>query len=102
MPGRKKARRQGRGAGDKRRPPADLAIGRAVARARLSAGFTQQDLAYALLRQGMHVSQNRVSMWETGERSLYARQLLAISRALDVPACELLGQKHRHPGATIH
>lgn len=52
---------------------------------RISAGFTQEQLADAL-----ETSQGTVARWERGEVDLSVRKLLQIAAFLNVPAAELI------------
>ncbi len=62
-----------------------LAIGRELRRCRKAALLTQEELAE---RAGLH--SNYVGFIERGERNPSAKTILALARALSIPAAELL------------
>lgn len=67
------------------RPAAALKVGRALARVRREAGWTQEQLAH---RSGLH--RTYIGGVERGERNPTVISLLAICNALDIRVWELL------------
>ncbi len=73
------------------RSQAHVALGRAVRDLRVGRGFSQEDLAHL---SGMH--RTYLGGIERGERNLSYANLKRLSRALGVPASELLAQAEGH------
>jgi transcriptional regulator with XRE-family HTH domain len=66
------------------------ALGERIAKARLSAGLTQEQLA-----KTMGVSQRVVTYWEREAVVLRAHQLVELAEVLQTPVEELLGHKRK-------
>jgi len=66
-----------------------------IKKARLAAKtpITQDDLAGRLAARGITLDRSAISRIESQRRALYDYELIAIAKALKVPASKLLGDK---------
>jgi transcriptional regulator with XRE-family HTH domain len=69
-------------------------FGQVVRTARQQAGLTQEALADIL-----GVDQSLVSFWERNDRHPAAKRLVALARALNIPATDLLATLENDEGA---